>query len=78
VSAVTKRELGRSINPHLFRKILATELAIRDPKHVGIAQPILGHADYRVTQQAYNLGRAIDAARRCQAGIQAIRDEREI
>jgi integrase/recombinase XerD len=73
VSAVTKRELGRNINPHLFRKIIPTELAIRDPGHVGIAQPLLGHADYRTTQQAYNLGRALDAARRHQNLLQSIR-----
>jgi site-specific recombinase XerD len=73
VSGVTKRELGRSVNPHLFRKIIATELAIRDPAHVGIAQPILGHATYTTTQQAYNLGRSIDAARRYQAVLTDVR-----
>jgi integrase len=64
VSRITKRELGRDLNPHLFRKLVPTELAIHDPEHVGIAQPLLGHADYRTTQRAYNLGRALDAARR--------------
>jgi integrase/recombinase XerD len=73
VSAVTKRELGRAVNPHLFRKVIPTELAIRDPAHVGVAQPLLGHADYRTTQRAYNLSRAIDAARRHQAVVQSIR-----
>lgn len=73
VSEVTRRQLGRSLNPHLFRKMAATELAIRDPEHVGIAQPLLGHADYRTTQQAYNLGRAIDAAGQHQALIQSVR-----
>jgi integrase len=73
VSAVTKRELGRAINPHLFRKVITTELAIHDPGHVGIAQPLLGHADYRTTQQAYNLGRAIDAARQYQSFVRSVR-----
>jgi len=73
VSAVTKRELGRDITPHLFRKIIPTELAIRDPAHVGLAQPLLGHADYRTTQQAYNLGRALDAAGRHHRLVQSIR-----
>jgi site-specific recombinase XerD len=73
VSAVTKRELGRTINPHLFRKIIPTELAIRDPAHVGVAQPLLGHADYRTTQQAYNLGRALDAARQHHRLLESIR-----
>jgi integrase/recombinase XerD len=73
VSAVTKRELGRDLNPHLFRKILPTELAIHDPEHIGIAQPLLGHADYRVTQQYYNLGRALDAARQHHRVVTSIR-----
>ena len=75
VTAVTKRELGRDICPHLFRKIIPTELAIRDPAHVGVAQPLLGHADYRTTQQAYNLSRALDAARQHHRVLQMIRAE---
>jgi integrase len=73
IGAVTERELGRALNPHLFRKIIPTELAIRDPAHVGVAQPLLGHADYRTTQQAYNLGRALDAAGRHHEVLQSIR-----
>ena len=73
ISAVTKRVLGQGLNPHLFRKIIPTELAIHDPTHVGIAQPLLGHADYRVTQQYYNLGRALDAAGRYNAMVQSLR-----
>jgi integrase len=75
IRKVTKRELGRSINPHLFRKIIPTELAIRDPEHVGVAQPMLGHADYRTTEGAYNLGRALDAARRCHDLVRSVRGE---
>ncbi len=73
ISAVTKRELGRALNPHLFRKIIPTELAIRDPADVGVAQPLLGHADHRTTQQAYNLGCALDAAGRHHAVVRSIR-----
>jgi integrase/recombinase XerD len=73
VSAVTERELGRAVSPHLFRKIIPTELAIHDPAHVGVAQSILGHTTYDTTQKAYNLGRAIDAARRHHKVIQSIR-----
>jgi len=47
ISRRTKREIGRDFNPHLFRKLVPTELAIHDPVHVGVAQPLLGHADYR-------------------------------
>ena len=73
VSRRTKLELGRDLNPHLFRKLVPTELAIHDPEHVGIAQPLLGHAEYRTTQRAYNLGRALDAAHRHQELIRSIR-----
>jgi site-specific recombinase XerD len=64
INAVTERVLGRAMNPHAFRKLMPTELAIHDPTHVGISQPLLNHASYRTTQEHYNLGRAIDASRR--------------
>jgi integrase/recombinase XerD len=73
VNAVTRRELGRALNPHLFRKLVPTELAIRDPEHVGIAQVVLGHASYETTDQAYNLARALDAARQVQDTLRTLR-----
>jgi len=73
VSAVTKRELGQALNPHLFRKIIPTELALHDPSRIGVAQPLLGHATYRTTEQAYNLGRTLDAVQRLHRTIQSIR-----
>src|SRR5438874_3854454 len=75
ISRITKRELGRALNPRLFRKIVPTELAIHDPEHVGVAQPLLSHADYRTTQRAYNLGRALDAARRHHELLSDLRKE---
>jgi hypothetical protein len=68
-----KREVGRALSPLLLRKLPATELAINDPEHVGVAQPILGHTNYSMTERAYNLGRAIDAARRHHDVLRAIR-----
>jgi integrase len=73
VSCRTKRELGRALCPLLLRKLIPTELAINDPEHVGVAQPLLGHTTYRMTERAYNLGRAIDAARRHHDVLRAIR-----
>jgi site-specific recombinase XerD len=64
VNAVTERVLAHAMNPHAFRKLMPTELAIHDPAHVGVSQPLLSHASYRTTQEHYNLGRAIDASRR--------------
>jgi integrase len=71
---VTRRELGRQLNLHLFRKIAATELAIHDPAHADIAQILLGHSSYDTTQEHYNLGQVIDAARTVQDTISGLRD----
>lgn len=73
IAEVTRAELGRVFNAHLFRKLAATELAIRDPGHVGAAQALLGHARYDTTEKAYNLARTIDAARRVQATLANLR-----
>jgi integrase len=70
---VTLREFGHAMNPHLLRKLVATELAIQDPAHVGIAQPMLTHSTYETTQKAYNLAQSIDAARRVQATMASLR-----
>jgi len=75
VNTVTRRELGRALNPHIFRKIVATELAIHDPAHVQIAQSLLGHASYETTDRAYNLARALDAARSAHGTLTALRRE---
>ena len=73
VSRRAKRDLDRDLSPRLLRKLIPTELAIDDPEHVGVARPLLGHADYRTTERAYNLGREIDAARRHHGVLRAIR-----
>src|SRR5215472_1964649 len=77
IGEVTRRGLGCAINPHLFRKLIPTELSIHDAAHVGIAQPLLGHASYDTTEQYYNLGRSIDAARRVQAAIASLRQPKD-
>lgn len=73
VTRITRRELGRAVNPHLFRKIAATELAIRDPAHLGVAQRLLDHADRATTEEYYDLARSIDAARRVHQTLGALR-----
>jgi site-specific recombinase XerD len=77
IGEITLRGLGRAMNPHLFRKLIPTELSINDAAHVGIAQPLLGHASYDTTQRYYNLGRSIDAARRVQAAITSLRQPKD-
>lgn len=76
IGEITLRELGKALYPHLFRKLMPTELAIHDPAHVGASQAGLGHTSYNTTQQSYNLGRSLDAARRVQAALAALRADK--
>jgi len=71
----TKEAFGHSINPHLFRDIAATTIAIEDPKNVRIASDLLGHSDPSMTERFYIQAETIRASRRYQNAILAIRDE---
>jgi integrase len=69
----TAAAFGQSINPHLFRDCAATSIAIDDPAHVRIASQILGHRSTATTERYYNQAQAIDAARRYQRFLVALR-----
>lgn len=58
----TERLFGIAINPHCFRAALMTEVAVRDPKHVRIASPMLGHRA-SASGRYYNLAGQHEAAR---------------
>ena len=53
LTTITKRELGVSINPHLFRDCVATAIMIEDPEHAHIAAIVLGHASLATTERYY-------------------------
>jgi hypothetical protein len=61
-----RRLFGVAMYPHLFRSSMMTETAIRDPKHVGIAAPILGHQASGTGNRHYNLARQHEAVRHFQ------------
>jgi integrase/recombinase XerD len=42
-----------AINPHLFRDCAATLLGDVDPTNVLLAAPLLGHSDFRTTEDHY-------------------------
>lgn len=65
----TQQHFGIAINPHLFRDIAATSIAIQDPSHVGIIQPVLGHADAATAETYYNQSRGLEAARKFQVAV---------
>jgi hypothetical protein len=48
----------------LFRDCAATSIAIDNPKHVGDASLVLGHAGHRMTEKHYNHARSLEASRR--------------
>ena len=59
----TKKNFGKSINPHLFRDCLATSIAIHDPQNVRMAATILGHRSFATTERHYNLACTLEAGR---------------
>lgn len=73
VMACTQRLLGVAMFPHLMRSSLVTETAIRDPEHVGIVSPILGHRAPGTRTKHYNLARQHEAAWRWQEHVAALR-----
>jgi len=73
LTTVTKRELGVSINPHLFRDCVATAIMIEDPEHVRIAAVVLGHTSLATTERYYVQAQAIEAARRYQGFMVELR-----
>ena len=53
VSMRTKVAFGKAINPHQFRHIAASTLAVEDPVHVRVSASILGHTSFRTTEDYY-------------------------
>lgn len=69
----TAEGLRKPLNPHLFRDIAATTLAIADPKNVRIAAPLLGHANFATTEKYYLQARMLESTGRYQDQIMALR-----
>lgn len=60
----TMLELGKRINPHLVRDIVATGIAVSMPESVRITPMILDHRTDQTSRQHYNLANAISASAR--------------
>jgi integrase/recombinase XerD len=73
VTALTTDKFGHPINPHLFRDCAATSIAIEDPEHVLITMNVLGHTTLRTSEKYYNHAQSLEATRRHQAHILALR-----
>lgn len=75
LTKVTKRDFGRSVNPHLFRDCGVTSRGIDDPDNILAMATLLGHSDVRTMEKHYNQAKAIDASRQYQGMITAKRQE---
>lgn len=71
--AITERELGIGLNPHIFRDCLATGFAIDDPDHVRAAAPLLGHLNLATTNRHYIQATSLEASRQYQDHIALLR-----
>jgi integrase len=69
----TRAAFGKGISPHLFRDCAATTLAHADPKHVGVAAPLLGHRSFATTERYYLQARMGEASRRLQDDLLQLR-----
>lgn len=69
----TAARFGRSLHPHLFRDCIATTVAVNDPAHVGVIPKLLGHKTPQTAERFYIHAGMIDAARRVNAHLEALR-----
>jgi integrase len=64
VCITTRQELGVRINPHAFRHIVATGVAIALPEEVRLTPFLLDHRTERTVQEHYNLADSLSASSR--------------
>jgi len=66
IAGLTRTRFGHVVNPHLFRDIAATSIAVEDPGHVRIIRSVLGHSTLRSGERHYVHARTLEASRRFQ------------
>jgi integrase len=69
---LTQRHISVPFAAHSFRHSAATDIALLDPKHVGIVKSVLGHAS-PLSADYYNLASGFEAASRYQALLADLR-----
>jgi integrase/recombinase XerD len=73
VSARTEEEFGKPINPHMFRRIYATDIATMNPAHAVDIRLGLGHTTMKTSEQYYNMAKMVDAGDKHQATVAELR-----
>ena len=69
----TTAAFGKPLSPHLFRDAVATGLAISAPAQMDLVQKLLGHATRATSERHYNLAGSLEAGRRYERTIAALR-----
>jgi integrase len=75
IAMLTRRHLGVSLSPHLFRDCAATTIATDAPEHTLIIALLLGHKTFNTTEKHYNHATCLDAARRYRQTVAALRSK---
>ena len=73
IVVLTRQRFSQPINPHMFRDVAATAIAIRDPKHVRITASVLGHTRLSTSERSYNHARSLEASQLYQKWILDLR-----
>ena len=73
IMKLTRERFGQIINPHLFRDCAATSIAIEDSQYVRCVTAVLGHAGLATSEKYYNQATALEASRRLQRHVLALR-----
>jgi integrase/recombinase XerC len=73
----TRRYLDRAIPPHNVRHCAATDIAVYDPAHVGIAKAVLGHKTLASSQEYYNQAANFAAIAKWEAVLMSILEPSE-
>jgi integrase/recombinase XerD len=58
----------------MFRDCAATSIAVDNPKHIGDASLVLGHAGHRMTEKHNNHAWSLEASRRHATTIARVRE----
>ena len=69
----TTAAFGHPVNPHLFRSIAATTIAVSTPGQVRLSRDLLGHARLDTTERYYNLAGSIQAGQDYANALETVR-----
>ena len=72
ITKVTKKHLGRHINPHMFRDAAATFISEMTPDRALLAAGVLQHSNLQITRDYYVRGQQHQMLHRYHGAIDAM------